>query len=110
MSSTQPVAAEDPRVVALVGRAVARDQAAFAELYDLYLGAVYRYVYYRCERPADAEDLTEQVFLHAWAAIERFRWQGCLEPFLKGTGEKRGSGSRGCCHIGLTIGMYGQPL
>ena len=59
---------------------MARDQAAFAELYDLYLDNVYRYVYYRRANRTDAEDLSEQVFLQAWAAIERFRWQG--KPFL----------------------------
>jgi len=32
-----PSAADDPRVVVLVARVVTRDQAAFAELYDLYV-------------------------------------------------------------------------
>jgi len=40
---------------------------------------VYRYLYYRTGNQADAEDLSEQVFLQAWAAIESFRWQG--KPF-----------------------------
>jgi len=76
VSSVDASAADDPRIVALVGRAVARDQAAFAELYDLHQDRVYRYVYYRTANRDDAEDLTEQVFLQVWAAIERFRWQG----------------------------------
>ena len=80
MSSADPSTADDPRIVALVGRAVARDQAAFAELYDLHLDRVYRYMYYRTANRTDAEDLTEQVFLQAWTTIERFRWQG--KPFL----------------------------
>jgi len=79
VASAEP-AADDPHVIALVARAVARDQAAFAELYDLYVGHVYRYTYYRTAQRADAEDLTEQVFLQAWAAIDRFRWQG--KPFV----------------------------
>jgi RNA polymerase sigma-70 factor, ECF subfamily len=74
------LAADDQHVIALVARAVARDQAAFAELYDLYVGHVYRYTFYRTAKRADAEDLTEQVFLQAWAAIDRFRWQG--KPFV----------------------------
>jgi RNA polymerase sigma-70 factor, ECF subfamily len=71
---------DDQHVVALVGRAVGRDQAAFTELYDLFLDHIYRYTYYRTGDRHDAEDLTEQVFLQAWAAIDRFRWQG--KPFL----------------------------
>jgi RNA polymerase sigma-70 factor (ECF subfamily) len=80
VSSADSAAADDPHVIALVGRAAARDQAAFAELYDRYLDRVYRYIYYRTANRTDAEDLTEQVFLQAWAAIERFRWQG--KPFV----------------------------
>jgi len=76
VSSPDPSAADDQQIVALVGRAVARDQVTFGELYDLYLDRVYRYVYYRTANRTDAEDLAEQVFLHAWAAIERFRWRG----------------------------------
>jgi RNA polymerase sigma-70 factor, ECF subfamily len=80
VNSADSSAADDQHIVGLVERAVARDQAAFAELYDLYLDRIYRYVYYRTGDRHDAEDLTEQVFLQAWAAIERFRWQG--KPFV----------------------------
>jgi RNA polymerase sigma-70 factor (ECF subfamily) len=71
---------DEPAVVALVDRAVAtRDPAAFGALYDRFLDRVYRYLYYRTGSQAEAEDLTEQVFLKAWEAIDRFRWQG--RPF-----------------------------
>ena len=80
VNSADSVAVDDQRIVALVHRAVARDQAAFAELYDLHLDRIYRYVYYRTGNRHDAEDLTEQVFLQVWAAIDRFRWQG--KPFI----------------------------
>ena len=79
MRSADQVVADDAHVVSLVGRAVARDQAAFAELYDRYLDDVYRYVYYRTGNRTDAEDLSEQVFLQVWAAIDRFRWRD--KPF-----------------------------
>jgi RNA polymerase sigma-70 factor (ECF subfamily) len=72
--------ADDPAVAALVDRAVHRDQSAFAELYDLFVDSMYRYMYYRVGNRAEAEDLSEQVFLQAWAAIDRFRWQG--KPFV----------------------------
>jgi RNA polymerase sigma-70 factor, ECF subfamily len=71
---------DDPAVVMLVDRAgAARDHAAFAELYDRFLDRIYRYLYYRTASQADAEDLCEQVFMHAWAAIPRFKWRG--KPF-----------------------------
>jgi RNA polymerase sigma-70 factor (ECF subfamily) len=74
------VPADEPEIVELVRRAsVSRDQEAFGALYDRFLDRVYRYLYYRTGNQADAEDLTEQVFLQAWAAVERFRWQG--KPF-----------------------------
>src|SRR5207237_9336502 len=72
--------AVDSAVAALVERAVRRDQAAFAELYELFLGPLYRYAYFRVGNRTDAEDLAETLFVQAWAAIERFRWQG--KPFV----------------------------
>jgi len=72
---------DDPRVVALVNRVViSRDPAAFGELYDLFVERVYKYLYFRTGSQPEAEDLTEQVFLKAWEAIDRYRWQG--RPFL----------------------------
>ena len=72
---------DDPRIVALVNRVVVlRDPIAFGELYDLFVERVYRYLYFRTGSQPEAEDLTEQVFLKAWEAIERYRWQG--RPFL----------------------------
>ncbi len=60
--------------------AVQRDAEAFGQLYDLYVGPIYRYLFYRLGDAAEAEDLAEAVFLKAWEAIHRFRWQG--KPFL----------------------------
>jgi RNA polymerase sigma-70 factor (ECF subfamily) len=70
---------DEPALARLVERAARRDQTAFAELYDVFLGPMYRYVFYRVGSRADAEDISEQVFLQAWAGIDRFRWQG--KPF-----------------------------
>jgi len=65
----------------LVDRVVAvRDARAFGELYDRFVERVYRYLYFRTASHPEAEDLTEQVFLKAWEAIGRYRWQG--RPFL----------------------------
>jgi RNA polymerase sigma-70 factor, ECF subfamily len=72
---------DDPTVVALVNRVVvSHDPNAFGELYDRYVERVYRYLYFRTGSHPEAEDLTEHVFLKAWEAIGRYRWQG--RPFL----------------------------
>ena len=72
---------DDPRVVALVNRVVvSRDPNAFGDLYDCFVERVYRYLYFRTGSHPEAEDLTEQVFLKAWEAIGRYRWQG--RPFV----------------------------
>ena len=53
-------------------RAGKGDAAAFGALYDRYVEAVYRYVFYRVRNDADAEDLVSDVFLRALRAIPRY--------------------------------------
>ena len=72
--------AEEPEIVKLVDLAAAGDSAAFGVLYERFLDPIYRYFYYRTGDRAEAEDLTEQLFLKAWQGVGRFRWQG--RPFL----------------------------
>ncbi len=60
----------------LVKRAIQQDSAAFASLYDRYVDKVYRHVYYRVPTGADAEDITQEVFIKAWRAIAKFRQTG----------------------------------
>jgi RNA polymerase sigma-70 factor (ECF subfamily) len=60
----------------LIVRAIEGDTAAFGTLYERYLDAIYRYVYYNVTDHVEAEDLTENVFLRAWQALPRFRPQG----------------------------------
>jgi RNA polymerase sigma-70 factor (ECF subfamily) len=60
----------------VIERARTGDRAAFAELYDTHVDSVYRYLLYRVREPADAEDLTSEVFTRAFANIHRYRWQG----------------------------------
>jgi RNA polymerase sigma-70 factor (ECF subfamily) len=61
---------------ALVRAAVAGDADAYGRLYVRHLDAIYRYVRFRVGNAADAEDLTEQVFLKAWEAIAGYRARG----------------------------------
>jgi len=57
---------------ALAVRASQGDPAAFGQLYDRHVSAVYRYVYYRVRDDAEAEDLTSDVFMKALRAIPRY--------------------------------------
>lgn len=56
----------------LAVRAGKGDTAAFGALYDRYVEAVYRYVYYRVHSDTDAEDLVSDVFMRALRAIPRY--------------------------------------
>ena len=61
---------------ALIRRAQALDPGALAELYDRHFDGIYRYLFTRVRHQADAEDLTEQVFLKMVDSISRYRPQG----------------------------------
>jgi RNA polymerase sigma-70 factor (ECF subfamily) len=63
-------------VPTVITRAQAGDGEAFAELYDRYVGLVYRYVYYRVSSVSLAEDLTSETFLRALRRLPSFQWQG----------------------------------
>jgi RNA polymerase sigma-70 factor (ECF subfamily) len=66
----------DAEVVDLVARAQAGDADAFGQIYDRYVGLIYRYVYYRVGSQTLAEDLTSETFLRALRRFESFTWQG----------------------------------
>jgi len=60
----------------LVRRAQQQDQQAFAQLYEEHFDKIYRYVALRMGDRAEAEDITQQVFLKALRSISTFRWKG----------------------------------
>jgi RNA polymerase sigma-70 factor, ECF subfamily len=60
----------------LVQRAMRKDATAFGQLYELHLDKIYRYIYYRVGNAAEAEDLTEQVFLKAWEHLGAYDDRG----------------------------------
>jgi RNA polymerase sigma-70 factor (ECF subfamily) len=64
----------------LVQAACGGDVEAFGTLYQRFAERVFRYIAYRVHTPAEAEDLTAQVFLNAWKAISRYKPQEA--PFL----------------------------
>ena len=60
----------------LIWRAQQRDQEAFAQLYEEHFDRIYRYVALRIGDKIEAEDMTQQVFLHALQSISSFKWKG----------------------------------
>ena len=57
----------------LIRRAIKGDGEAFGELYERYLNAIYRYLYFRIGNKVLVEDLTEEVFLRAWESLPRYK-------------------------------------
>ncbi len=52
------------------------DGAAFGQLYDRYVDAVYRFIYFRVNDRALAEDFTSETFLRALRRISTISYQG----------------------------------
>ena len=46
-----------------------KDPEAFAQIYDLYVTPIYRFIYFKVATRQDAEDLTSEVFLKIWQYI-----------------------------------------
>ncbi len=74
--SSETVAPELLDDSALIRRAQQRDSVAFGVLYERYLDRVYRYIVYKINDVSLAEDLTSEVFLNAWKAINRYEDRG----------------------------------
>jgi len=46
-----------------------KDPEAFAQIYDLYVTPIYRFIYFKVATRQDAEDLTSEVFLKVWQYV-----------------------------------------
>ena len=53
--------------------AIAGNQEAFGELYQLNIEKIYTYIYYRTGNQHDAEDLTSRVFQRAYKHITKYK-------------------------------------
>jgi RNA polymerase sigma-70 factor (ECF subfamily) len=51
-------------------------QEAFAALYEMHVDRVYRYLVARLGQPADAEDVTAEVFIRAMKALPSYKPKG----------------------------------
>lgn len=90
MSDTE-VQVDDPtaagRLAAeeLAKRAVARDQAAWGEIFDLHYRGVFSFVRYRLRGADEAEDIASQVFEIAYSRADKFDYRGVpIEGWLIG--------------------------
>ena len=60
----------------LIRRAKQRDEAAWEEIYERHKQGIYRYIYCRVSDVHLAEDLMQEVFLKAVAAVDSFDFRG----------------------------------
>jgi RNA polymerase sigma-70 factor (ECF subfamily) len=67
---------------ALLNKAKAGQEAAFTQLYELYFKKIFRFVFYRVSHKEVAEDLSEEVFLKAFAKIASIQDNGAFEGWL----------------------------
>ena len=60
----------------LVNKPRTGDKDALTELYGVFREKIYRYVFFKCGNHADAEDITNEVFLRMIQSIANFQWKG----------------------------------
>ncbi len=54
----------------LYNRLKKQDQESFAQIYDLFVEKIYRFIYFKVSNQEEAQDLTSEVFLKAWNASQ----------------------------------------
>ena len=75
-------AALSPTDAELLRQVAAGDEAAFAELYDLYAPPVYNYLLRLVNESAVAEEILQEVFLAMWQGAHRFREEARVKTWL----------------------------
>jgi len=74
--STEPMDEDHVETWRLVTAAQAGDGEAFGQLYDRYVDVVFRFIYFRVNDRALAEDFTSETFLRALRRIGTISYQG----------------------------------
>jgi RNA polymerase sigma-70 factor (ECF subfamily) len=67
---------DDETLDRLVTEAQAGNAEAFGAIFDAYVGPIHRFIASRVNRPSDAEDLTQLVFVKALEALPRYEARG----------------------------------
>jgi RNA polymerase sigma-70 factor (ECF subfamily) len=67
----------------LVERAQAGDRAAYGELVERFQPTVYAIALARLRNPTDAQELAQEVFLHALTKLEQLRDPQCFAGWLR---------------------------
>jgi RNA polymerase sigma factor (sigma-70 family) len=74
--------APDDREASLIRHARDGDTAAFGELVTMHQAAAFRVAYVILGSAADAEDATQEAFVRAYLALDRFREPAPFRPWL----------------------------
>src|SRR5262245_55823391 len=67
---------DDETLDRLVEDAKRGDREAFGRIFDAYAAPIHRFIASRVNRPSDAEDLTQLVFVKALEALPRYEARG----------------------------------
>lgn len=59
-----------------------KDPEAFGELYDTYVKAIHRFIYFKVASQEQAEDLTSETFLKAWQYLRERRDVQSIQALL----------------------------
>ena len=70
-------------IVILVQRAQAGDRAAYGELVERFQPAVYAVALARLRDPAEAQELTQEVFIHGMTKLAQLRDPRCFAGWLR---------------------------
>jgi RNA polymerase sigma-70 factor, ECF subfamily len=70
-------------ITVLVGQAQGGDRAAYGELVRRFQGAVYAMALTRVHNPVEAQELTQEVFVHGMRKIAQLRDPRCFAGWLR---------------------------
>ncbi|MGE3165884.1 MAG: RNA polymerase sigma factor [Planctomycetota bacterium] len=91
-SSPAPLGDEpSPNDVSLAIAARDGDRSAFAQLVERYHRLIYKIAYHKCNHAGDAEDVTQEVFLHAFRSLPKLRDPQAFLGWLLAIAHHRGN-------------------